>query len=101
MTTFTNLSIVAGERKIERGYLSFEGDRIVAIGEGDYKGEGTVLDKTGLTASPGFVDIHIHGSTGIDFMDAEPSDYPIIAKSLLEEGVTTFLATTLTADKES
>jgi N-acetylglucosamine-6-phosphate deacetylase len=34
-------------------------------------------------------------------MDAEEKDYKIIADSLYEEGVTTFLATTLTSDKES
>ena len=50
---------------------------------------------------PGFIDIHIHGSCGIDFMDANVEQIKIIADSLYKEGTTTFLATTLTSDNKS
>ena len=96
-----NLKIVTPTKVIERGYLAFDGDRLAEIGEGDYLGKEAAEDKKGLVAFPGFIDIHIHGSVGIDFMDAEAKDYPVIAESLYREGVTTFLATTLTSDKES
>ena len=96
-----NLKVVTKDRLIERGYLQFENGRITAVGEGDYRGDDECVDKGGLIAFPGFIDIHIHGSMGIDFMDAKEEDYPIIADSLYKEGVTTFLATTLTSDKES
>ena len=96
-----NLKVVTKDRLIKRGYLQFENGRITAVGEGDYRGDDECVDKGGLIAFPGFIDIHIHGSMGIDFMDAKEEDYPIIADSLYKEGVTTFLATTLTSDKES
>lgn len=96
-----NLKIVTPTKVIERGYLAFDGGRLAEIGEGDYLGKEVAEDKKGLIAFPGFIDIHIHGSVGIDFMDAEAKDYPVIAESLYREGVTTFLATTLTSDKES
>ena len=96
-----NLKVVTKDRLIERGYLQFENGRITAVGEGDYRGNDECVDKSGLVAFPGFIDIHIHGSMGIDFMDAKEEDYPVIADSLYKEGVTTFLATTLTSDKES
>ena len=97
----TNLKVVTKDRLIEHGYLQFENGRITAVGEGDYRGDDECVDKGGLLAFPGFIDIHIHGSMGIDFMDAKEEDYPVIADSLYKEGVTTFLATTLTSDKDS
>lgn len=97
----TNLRIVTPERVIERGYLEIQNGKIVQVGEGNYQGKEEAINKEGLTAFPGFIDIHIHGSQGIDFMDAKPADYKVIADSLYEEGVTTFLATTLTSDFES
>ena len=96
-----DISIVTLTKIIEKGYLSFEDGLIKNIGEGDYLGNEESISKPGLIAFPGFIDIHIHGSVGIDFMDAKEEDYFKIADSLYEEGVTTFLATTLTSDKES
>ena len=94
-----NLKIVLEDRIIEKGFLVFGNGLIKEIGEGDYAGE--AKDAKGLIAMPGFIDIHIHGSAGIDFMDAKEEDYKVIAESLYKEGVTTFLATTLTSDRES
>ena len=94
-----NLKIVLLDRIIENGYLVFDNGLISKIGEGKYKGKSQ--DCKGLIAMPGFIDIHIHGSAGIDFMDATQEDYKAIAESLYKEGVTTFLATTLTSDNES
>ncbi|WP_042477362.1 N-acetylglucosamine-6-phosphate deacetylase [Bacillus ndiopicus] len=45
---------------------------------------------------PGMIDIHIHGAIGYDFMDANPKYYAEIARHLASEGVTSFLATTMT-----
>lgn len=94
-----NIKIVLEDRVIEKGFLVFENGLIKQIGEGDYQGD--AFDGQGNIAMPGFIDIHIHGTAGIDFMDATEVDYAIAARSLYEEGVTTFLATTLTADKAS
>ena len=94
-----NLKIVLEDRVIENGFLVFDNDIITKVGEGEY--QGTAVDCKGLIAMPGFIDIHIHGSAGIDFMDAKEEDYKTIAESLYKEGVTTFLATTLTSDEQS
>ena len=95
-----NLRIVTPD-KVVLGYLEVEDGLIKKVGEGLYQGKEAQTDCKGLLAFPGFVDIHIHGSVGIDFMDAKPEDYKTIADSLYEEGVTTFLATTLTSDRDS
>lgn len=93
-----NLKIITPSREINKGYLKIKDNKIVEIGETPYIGKEEAIDKSGLIAMPGFIDVHIHGSVGIDFMDAKDSEYKKIADSLLEEGVTSFLATTLTSD---
>ncbi len=50
---------------------------------------------------PGFIDNHIHGGYGYDFMDAKESAINEIAVNLLKEGTTGFLATTLTDSIEN
>lgn len=49
---------------------------------------------------PGFIDMHIHGAGGFDVMDASVDALNNISKLLAEEGVTGFLATTMTAADE-
>ena len=94
-----NLKIVLPNQVIENGYLAFKDGIITEIGEGDYLKE--AIDGHKLIAMPGFIDVHVHGSSGIDFMSAKESDYQTITASLYKEGATTFLATTLTSDHDS
>ena len=54
------------------------------------------LDGSGKFLLPGFIDMHIHGSAQMDTMDASDEGLHIMAKSLLKEGTTSFLATTMT-----
>jgi N-acetylglucosamine-6-phosphate deacetylase len=49
---------------------------------------------------PGFIDLHIHGSSGADTMDATEEALNTIAAALPKEGTTSFLATTMTTHKE-
>ena len=92
-----NLKIVTPNEVIPNGYLVFDAT-IQEIGKGPYLGSEEAIDGLGKIAMPGFIDIHVHGSAGIDFMDAKEEDYAPVAESLYQEGVTTFLATTLTSD---
>ena len=51
--------------------------------------------------SPGFVDTHIHGYMGCDIMDNSVEAIKTISREVLNIGVTSFLATTLTASEET
>ncbi len=48
---------------------------------------------------PGFIDGHLHGALGYDFMDATTKSIKTILSYLPSEGVTSVLATTMTEDK--
>lgn len=50
--------------------------------------------------APGYVDTHVHGYDGSDIMDADPEGLKKISLGILKNGVTSFLATTLTAKWE-
>lgn len=50
-----------------------------------------------LTLVPGFVDIHIHGAFGIDFMSATTAEMLSLCEQLGDIGYETFLPTTVTA----
>lgn len=60
-----------------------------------------VIDATGLTLLPGFVDIHSHGRGGFEFTDATDEAFDVIGRGKLADGVTGFLATGLTLPEES
>ncbi|AKI98285.1 N-acetylglucosamine-6-phosphate deacetylase [Kosmotoga pacifica] len=49
---------------------------------------------------PGFVDVHTHGQYGIDTMSAKAENFEEWAKRNFEQGVTTFLPTTVSASFE-
>ncbi len=55
------------------------------------------IDARGLTAVPGFVDVHIHGAAGRDAMEATPEALAGIAACLARHGTTSFVATTVSA----
>lgn len=66
-----------------------------------YKNEGILetINATGQMVLPGLIDIHIHGYKGVDVMDGNIESLESMKKNLTENGVTSFLATTMTMDK--
>lgn len=48
---------------------------------------------------PGLIDLHIHGAHGKDVMDGSEEALSVISRALAQEGITGFLATTMTAEK--
>ncbi len=73
------------------------GDVIVADGRIDAVG---VAGGGRGVAAPGFVDLHIHGFGGVDFASADTAGYRHAAEALLEQGVTAFQPTFITAPED-
>jgi len=58
------------------------------------------IDAGGLYVSPGFIDIHVHGGGGHDFMDNSVEAFLEIAKTHARFGTTAMFPTTLTGPAE-
>lgn len=96
-----NIRLVQDDGKLVAGSILIEGEKIAAVltaPPADYAGER--FDGEGLVALPGFIDIHIHGAQGADFMDDDSTAAETIAEALPAEGTTSFLATTMTGASE-
>jgi N-acetylglucosamine-6-phosphate deacetylase len=88
------------------GWLLIEGGLIRALGSGktpDFSHDPSLpsLDAQGNNLLPGFIDLHVHGGMGHEVMDASPSGLEEMARFYASHGVTSFLATTWTADRAS
>jgi N-acetylglucosamine-6-phosphate deacetylase len=57
-------------------------------------------DIAGGVIVPGFVDVHVHGGAGADFMDATAEAVARVTRFHATEGTTTLAATTLSASRE-
>ena len=84
-----------GER---RGKALLYTDRIIGLAEEAEALERAddIFDAEGRYVVPGLVDVHIHGYGGADVSDDDPDGVRRMAQCLLQNGVTSFLPTTLT-----
>ncbi|RBP44028.1 N-acetylglucosamine-6-phosphate deacetylase [Garciella nitratireducens] len=103
MKAFINGKIIK-EKEILKDYvLVFDEtiQKIIPNEEFIYRKNIELIDVKGAYISPGFIDIHIHGSGGSDTMDATMKDLQIISQTLATTGVTSFLPTTMTMNWHS
>lgn len=96
-----NVHVVnANDTKMDQEVYIEQG-KIVEIAPTITKQAQLEIDGQGNYLFPGFIDMHIHGSAGVDTMDATSQALHEMAKSLPKEGVTGFLATTMTQKPEA
>jgi N-acetylglucosamine-6-phosphate deacetylase len=62
--------------------------------------EDPAADRNGLTILPGFVDLHVHGASGVDIMQGGGAG-ATVARTHARHGTTSLLGTTLTAKEPS
>ena len=101
MKAIVNGKIILGDDIIENKILLFN-EKIMAFRD-NMQGIQVVevIDAKGCYVSPGFIDIHVHGSFGCDVMDLNEGSIDRISKGLCQYGVTGFLPTTMSLDKEN
>ncbi len=101
-TLIKNAYIVSPDVEIEGASLLMEDGRILSvIGAGEATPDADeVIDAGGRLVMPGFFDIHCHGADGNDVCDNSLEAIRHIARRKLQEGVTTWLPTTLTQPQD-
>ena len=96
-----NCRLISPGVDLEGAYILIENGKVAQVSSSPIAKEGyAVIDGTGLTAMPGFVDVHCHGRNNFDFCDGSEEGVEVMAKNKLAEGVTTLLPTTLTLPEE-
>ena len=82
------------------GRVVIRNGRIEAVGlvsDVGITGEATRCELPHLTIVPGFIEPHVHGSSGFDVMDATWETMTVISRKLAAHGTTAFLPTTVSA----
>jgi N-acetylglucosamine-6-phosphate deacetylase len=107
MKTFiiNNLMVHSEKETYKNGYIKVVDGKIADVGPASqYKQDD---DAKVITLSPdyqvipGAIDIHIHGASNSDAMDATHDALSTMAKTLPKEGTTSFLATTMTQSTQA
>ena len=95
MTRIYNVTLVTPEGLSPNAAIDFENGKITAVHTAGATPEG--IDGKGMYACPGFVDIHLHGGGGVDFMHAPPEEIRAGCAAHANHGTTTLIPTTVTA----
>ncbi len=96
-----NGKIIIPNKIIANGCILTIDDKIIAISEADVDAPGaTIIDAKGQYVSPGFIDIHVHGGGGHDFMDNTVKAFLGIAQLHARYGTTAMFPTTLSCEKD-
>jgi N-acetylglucosamine-6-phosphate deacetylase len=96
-----NGQIITPFKIIKGGTILITNGTITAVSQTHIDAPGAIeIDACGKYIAPGFIDIHIHGGGGHDFMDNIPEAFLAIADIHAKHGTTAMLPTTLTSSKE-
>ncbi|MDF2671164.1 MAG: nagA, partial [Paenibacillus sp.] len=101
-TRIINAAIATEEGVVQAGTIVFTNGVITSISSGsaaDASIDGETINAQGAWVLPGFIDVHVHGGAGGDFMDASAESLDKITRFHGSNGTTTILATTMTATK--
>ncbi|HTE02196.1 MAG TPA: N-acetylglucosamine-6-phosphate deacetylase [Mucilaginibacter sp.] len=95
-----NGRIVTPKEILKGGSILVTDGKITGISQANIDAPDAVeIDARGKYVSPGFVDIHVHGGGGHDFMDNTLEAFLAIAQLHARHGTTAMLPTTLSCEK--
>jgi len=93
---FTNGTLVLRDKLLTGTSLQIDGESIAGFTTSQAAGE--AVDLEGGYLVPGFVDLHVHGGAGHDFMDGTASAFDAICQCHARHGTTSLAATSTAAD---
>jgi N-acetylglucosamine-6-phosphate deacetylase len=85
--------VILPDQTLPRGYVTVDGDRITAVSE--TRPAGLEIHEARYIA-PGYIDIHVHGGCGADYMDGTVEAVRATNRAHLRRGTTTIFPTTTT-----
>jgi N-acetylglucosamine-6-phosphate deacetylase len=89
--------VILPDRVLDEGVVICRDGRIDAVKRGSRAPRGaTVIDAGSGWIAPGFVDIHVHGAHGADYMDGTADAVRTANRAHLSRGTTTVFPTTTT-----
>ena len=98
----THGTVVLPDRLISNGEIVCQGGKIVYVGKSMKRTRSNfqVIDGKGGFIAPGFIDIHVHGGAGADFMDGTVDAVQTACRAHAKHGTTTLFPTTTTGTPE-
>ena len=101
-TVIKNARIVTPDGLIENAAIAFEGEKITEIGYFDIpeSSDCKVIDAEDGYVVAGFIETHVHGGGGYDFMDGSLEAFCEIVNNHALHGTTAILPTTIACSEE-
>jgi N-acetylglucosamine-6-phosphate deacetylase len=98
---FQGGNIILPDRLLPKGSVLVDAGRIVAVHEQRTTvQDAEQVDLEGGYLAPGFVDLHVHGGAGADFMDGTADTFRTVCQAHLRHGTTSLCPTTCVARHE-
>src|SRR5438876_5635389 len=95
---FRGGTIILADRLLDDGQVQVVGERIHAVGPALAPISGAaIIDLDGGYLAPGYVDLHVHGGAGADFMDGTEEAFRTAILAHTRHGTTSLLPTTTVA----
>jgi N-acetylglucosamine-6-phosphate deacetylase len=96
-----NAKIITPYKIISNGSILINGDKIIEVNDRNIEAPDALqIDANENYVAPGFIDIHVHGGGGYDFMDATETAFLKAAELHVQYGTTSITPTTLSSSKE-
>jgi N-acetylglucosamine-6-phosphate deacetylase len=95
-----NARVILEGQVLPEGWVSFKSGVIAGIGQSAPTLADGDVDAQKLYLAPGFIDLHIHGGHGFDFLDATAEGFAEAATFHLSGGTTSLCPTAATATYE-
>lgn len=92
-----NARLVLEREVLTEGWIAFEQGSVLRIGQGTPDRSDTGLDAGNKLLAPGFIDLHVHGALGNDFLNGSAEDFARAAGFHLTGGTTSLSPTLATA----
>ena len=95
VTVFANATLIFPDR-LQVGELAVADGRISAVGSHSARSS-KAIDLNGMYLAPGFVDLHVHGGDGADFMDGSAEAFRTVCRCHARHGTTSLTPTSTVA----